>query len=191
MAPFGTLYTLKDRVHSRARKIFAVAALSELELEVFPDFKPGITIGTKEFLEKFPLGKIPTLETASGFTLIESSAIASYIANSGPRREQLVGATAEERAPNQQWVLFNDLQVETTLSELTGWRWSIEDFSEQKEAKAAAKLTRWLDFYENHLRSRVWFVNSDNAGPSLADLTVGATLFLSFSHYVDAELRRK
>lgn len=142
-------------------------------------------------MEKFPLGKVPAFETASGFKLVESSAIASFVAESGPKREQLLGATLEDRARNEQWILFNELQVEPTNYSLIAWRFELEEYDSKKEENAAKELKRWLDFYEDHLKERRWFVNADEAGPSLADLTIGATLFALYFVYVDANMRKE
>ncbi|KAK8045594.1 hypothetical protein PG993_005618 [Apiospora rasikravindrae] len=201
MAPFGTLYTLKERVHPRARKIFAAAALNGLELEVPADFDAGVTNKTPEFLAKFPLGQIPTFEgrnaTGSGsgsFFLAESSAIAHYIADSGPRREQLLGRDAATRALNQQWTQFNDLQFEATAKDLVAWRLGSQAYCAEREARAAADLRRWLDRYEGHLQSgdgRSWFVNAEAEGPGLADLVVGGTVFLLYGTYMDARMREE
>ncbi|KAH6657516.1 putative translation elongation factor eEF-1B gamma subunit [Truncatella angustata] len=189
MAPFGTLYTIPGRVHPRTRKIFAAATLNGLELQVPSDFEPGETNKTPEFLNKFPLGKVPAFETPEGFKLVESSAIASYIAGQGSKRDQLLGATAEDRARNEQWILFNELHLETTAYTLAAWRMEIEEFDAKKEKAAAKDLVRWLDYYESHLAGRQWFINADGAGPSLADLTIGGTLFALYFVYVDAEMR--
>ncbi|KAH8647767.1 glutathione S-transferase [Xylariales sp. PMI_506] len=190
MAPFGTLHTLKERVHPRVRKIFAAAAINGLELEIPAGFEPGQTNKTPEFLAKFPLGKVPALETASGFNLAESAAIAYYIAESGPRRDQLVGATPEERSLNQQWIFFNEIHFEPTLFDLAAPRLGFLPFDADKETSSDASLKRWLDHYENHLHGRSWLVNAADTGPSLADLTVGGTLFSAYFIYVDEDMRK-
>jgi len=61
---------------------------------------------TPEFLAKFPMGKVPAFESTTGFCVAESSAIARYIAASGPLSEQLLGATPETRAQVDQWCFF-------------------------------------------------------------------------------------
>jgi elongation factor 1-gamma len=133
---------------------------------------------------------VPSFETASGFTLFESSAIAHYVAESGPKRNQLLGATPEDRARVQQWILFNDIHVEASLWDLAAWRVGIEEYSPAKEVAAEADLKRWLDLYEGHLEGRAWFVNEDDGGPSLADLTIGGTMFSLYFSYVDAGMRQ-
>ncbi|KAI1855628.1 hypothetical protein JX266_000493 [Neoarthrinium moseri] len=190
MTLIGTLYTVPGRFHPRTRKIGIPIGLNSLELQVPEGFEPGETNRTLEFLKKFPLGKIPAFETLEGFKLAESSAIASYIAGHGPKGEQLLGANPEDRAKNQQWILFNELHVEGTLYTLAAWRMEIEHYDAKKEEAAAKDLVRWLDYYELHLSDRQWFVNADGAGPSPADLTTGGTVFALYFAYVDAEMRK-
>ena len=43
-----------------------------------PAFEMGKTNKSPEYLAKFPMGKVPALETADGKTLYESGAIAYY-----------------------------------------------------------------------------------------------------------------
>ncbi|KIO11413.1 hypothetical protein M404DRAFT_127786, partial [Pisolithus tinctorius Marx 270] len=57
--------------------ILAAADLSGLDIDV-PHFEFGVTNRTPEFLEKFPLGKIPAFEDNTGFALVEGIAIARH-----------------------------------------------------------------------------------------------------------------
>ncbi|KAK7932639.1 hypothetical protein PG985_003351 [Apiospora marii] len=200
MAPFGTLYTPKETLHPRARKIFAAAALNGLELEVPADFVTSASSKTPEYLAKFPLGQIPAFEgkaaassaSSAPLLLTESTAIAQYVADSGPRREQLLGCDAATRALNQQWIQFNDLQFEAAAKDLAGWRIGYATYCAEREARAAADVRRWLARYEGHLKEksgRAWFVNEEAEGPSLADLVVGGTVFILCLVYMDEEMR--
>lgn len=172
----------------RYRQIYAAAAINGLELHTPEGFDPSVTNNTPEYLAKFPLGKTPTLETPSGFRLIESGAIAHYLASSGPKRDQMLGTTPEARATIQQWILFNELQLDVTLFQLGSWRFGGQDFDEEKEANGGADLERWLAYCESHLEGRTWFADGD--WPSLADLTIGGTLFALLFIYIDAEMRK-
>lgn len=126
------------------------------------------------------------------FLLTESTAIAQYVADSGPRREQLLGRDAATRALNQQWIQYNDLQFEATAKDLASWRMGYAAYSAEREAKAAADVRRWLGRYEGHLKSgRSWFVNEDAEGPSLADLVIGGTVFTLCLVYMDVQMREE
>ncbi|KAK8097618.1 Glutathione S-transferase-like protein FUS3 [Apiospora kogelbergensis] len=194
MAPFGTLYTLTDTVHPRSRKILAAAALNDLTLTLPAAFENGVSNKTPDFLSKFPLGQIPTFESAEEppLYLSESTAIAQHVAASGPRRDQLLGGDARARALNQQWIQFNDLTFERTAADLARWRLGYAAYDAAHEAQAAADVRRWLARYEGHLAAgrRTWLVNADDAGgPSLADLVFGGTLFILRFTYMDAAMR--
>lgn len=67
-----------------------MAEMNGLEIEI-PPFTMRETNTTPEFLAKFPLGKVPAFEGADGFLLTESLAIAYYVAQAGPKADQLLG----------------------------------------------------------------------------------------------------
>ncbi|KAH8896072.1 glutathione S-transferase [Thozetella sp. PMI_491] len=189
MAPFGTLYTLSERIHHRTRKIFGAASINSLELTV-PEYVMGVTHKTPEYLTKFPLGKIPSFESSTGLRLIESNAIAFYVAESGPKKDQLLGATPDERATIQQWIFFSELQIEPSLWKVAIWRRGLVPFDAEAEAEGSSTLPRWLDHLERGLQGKRWLLG-DSAGPSLADLTVSAVILFGYLTYIDAEMRAK
>lgn len=65
--------------------------MNGLEIDI-PPFVMRETNRTPDFLSKFPLGKVPAFEGADGFCLTESVAIATYLAKSGPKADQLLGS---------------------------------------------------------------------------------------------------
>jgi len=168
----------------------AVAALNGLELTISPDFEMGKTNKTPEYLAKFPLGKIPALETASGFMLYESSAITHYLCEVGPRREQLLGATPEERALVQQWVFFTTEQLYRTVMELVRPLLGFVPHDAAVEQRSREDLARWLAFLNEHLAGRTWFLPGGTA-LSLADISVAHGLRLGLKLCIDAEERGK
>ena len=167
-----------------------MAKLSGLELDVPVTMEPGVTNKTSWYLAKFPLGKIPGFESRDGaFTLVESNAIAQYIAESGPKKQQLLGATAEERALVSQWIFFNELQFEPTIASLAEMLFHGRPHDAADLDRAAADLGRWLAYLEQHFAGgRTWLVRQEGE-PSLADITVAATLWGAYLVYVDAEMR--
>ncbi|KAH8891569.1 glutathione S-transferase [Thozetella sp. PMI_491] len=187
MAPFGTLYTLKGRIHPRTRKIFAVARINGLELTL-PMFIPFKSNKTPGYLAKFPTGKFPALETATGFCVSESNAVAYYVAEAGPNKDQLLGATPEERALVQFWIFYSELQLEPALWKVAVWRRGMVPFDARSETEGAAALPKLLDHVEASLRGKKWLV-SDATGPSLADLTISAVIFFGYLTFIDAEMR--
>jgi elongation factor 1-gamma len=166
-----------------------VAKINDLELTV-PEFEFTKTNRTPEYLAKFPLGKIPSFESSDGLLLIESNAIAYYVAESGPKRDQLLGATPGTRGQIQQWIFFTELQLSPDLFELGRWRFGIGSYNKEKEDPCSVSAKKWLDFVEAGLKGKKWLVGDDEAaGPSLADITVAGTLFFGFLTYIDAEMR--
>lgn len=65
--------------------------MNGLEIDV-PAFTMRETNRSPDYLSKFALGKVPAFEGADGFCVTESIAIATYIAKSGPKADQLLGA---------------------------------------------------------------------------------------------------
>jgi elongation factor 1-gamma len=174
-------------------QILAVANINGLEIFVPPGFEFGKTNKTPEYIAKFPLGKIPSLETSTGFLLTEASAIAHYISSSGPKREQLLGSTVEDQALVQQWISFTDSHVRTTLTPLVMpfvnamFR---APYNPKAEEENLPQLHRWFKYIEAHLKGRKWLVN-DAEGPSLADITLAGGIDLGMRYYIDAEMRKE
>jgi hypothetical protein len=71
-----TLYTYGS--NPRAYKALIAAEYAGLEINVPSDFQMGVTNRTAEFLQDFPLGKVPAFKTADGHAIVESNAIAFY-----------------------------------------------------------------------------------------------------------------
>ncbi len=74
-----TLYTYPDNF--RACKVLIAAQYSGAEIKVVsepPEFVLGQTNKTTQFLDNFPLGKVPAFITADGNGIYESNAIAYY-----------------------------------------------------------------------------------------------------------------
>ncbi len=74
-----TLYTYPDNF--RACKVLIAAQYSGAEIKVVsepPEFVLGQTNKTSQFLDNFPLGKVPAFITADGNGIYESNAIAYY-----------------------------------------------------------------------------------------------------------------
>ena len=164
-----------------------MAKVNGLELTV-PDFTEQVTTKTPEFLAKFPLGTFPTFESSTGFRMTESNAIAYHFADSGPKRDQLLGSTIEERALIQNWIFFSELQLEPTFWRVFLWRRGRTPYVAKTEASGAALLPGWLHHLEVNLKGKKWLLG-DTEGPSLADLTIASVMFLAYWTYVDAEMR--
>ncbi|KAF2806034.1 glutathione S-transferase, partial [Mytilinidion resinicola] len=190
--PFATLYTTPSLLHAHATKALAAAALNALPITVPPDFAYGTTNRTPAFFAKFPMGKIPALETATGFCVAEASAIAHYLADSGPKRLQLLGRTSEERALVQMWMSLADSEIFPGMGAVLGPMMGTVAYDEGVVAAGEAAYLRAVRPVEGHLkrnegRGAEWLVGGE--GPSLADLSVAAGLFWPFKFLLDGSAR--
>lgn len=141
-----------------------------------------------EFLEQFPLGKVPTFIGADNLALFESDAIAQYVAESGPAGTKLLGATARQRAVISQWVHFADHEIFEPLTTLIMWRYGMGAFDRVLEDQALQRLEKSLSILEKHL-STSQHVGSEST--TLADISVAAALYWGFDQIIDRQMRAR
>lgn len=164
--------------------------MSGLEVEI-PPFTFGVTNNTPEYRAKFPLGKIPSFDTADGtVALYESNAIAYYLCSAGPHAAQLLGRDQREQALVQQWIFFSELQLEKDYHPLLIMALGFMPFDAAAEERGIKEVGKWLAHIETHLAGRTWLV-TDDQGPSLADLTVGGVICFAAKAHFDAEDRAR
>ena len=195
MAPFATIYGYQPNprvfmvyldVPSHAypftdvpHQALVAAKLNGLELKLAseaPDFTMGVTNKSDEFLTKFPLGKVPALEThgADPFYVTESVAIGYFVADSGAARTQLLGADVRERAKVQEWLLRAEADIMPAV--VKGTRPARGNgrpgftLTEKETADAKNEFHRQLKFIEHELASREWLAGTNAF--SLADEAV-------------------
>ncbi|KAL5332693.1 glutathione S-transferase [Aspergillus crustosus] len=185
---FGTLYSYPG--NPRAAKIQAVANLGGLTI-TNGDFTMGQTNREQSFLSRFPLGKVPTFTSASGLHLSESGAIATFIADSGSARNQLLGSDASERALIRQWIDIAEGELTTNAMTCLYPRFGFRKFDAAAEEFAIGAMERVLAVLEKHLTSGQGrqFVATDKL--SLADITLVQSLSWGFKLVLDQEVREK
>nr|CAD7590674.1 unnamed protein product [Timema genevievae] len=176
----GTLYTYPENF--RAFKILIAAQYAGTNVKVSPDFVFGETNKTKDFLNKFPLGKVPAFETSDGKYLTESNAIAYYVANA-----QLRGQTEPEKAQVLQWLGFADSEI---LPASCAWVYPILGVmplnkKSQDQAKEDIKLA--LSALNKYLLTRTFLVGERI---TLADICVAATLLQLYKYVLDPAFRK-
>jgi elongation factor 1-gamma len=169
----------------------AVAALNGLELEIPPGFEFGKTNKTPEYLAKFPLGKIPSLETPSGYYLTETNAICFYLAESGPKKEQLLGSTPEERGYVNHWVFFSCEQLYRTVITMVYPYLGYAVYDAKLEEEKLQELHRWMTYLEAHLEGKTWLLPGERAGPSFADVAVAHAFRMGFKFSIDVKDRKE
>lgn len=165
-----------------------IAALNGLELNT-PAFQIGVDNRTPEFLAKFPLGKVPAFEGADGLCLTEGAAIGAYLAGSGPKASQLLGADAGTRAKIAEWTLFAETEL---VASATPWLYVFLKFAKYDEAtngKAAAGYERALGRIEAAVAGGRKFLVGDAL--TFADLMIAAALFHTSAYLLDAEMLGK
>ena len=123
----------------------------------------------EDFLRVNPTGKVPALRLADGRTLAESNAILCYLADGTP----MLPADAFGRAKVQQWLSFEQEQVEATIGSLRYWTMTGKLDSrlpQLVEAKRSAGL-RSLALLDRELAARP-FIAGDRY--SIADIAIFA-----------------
>ncbi|KAI1430191.1 glutathione S-transferase [Xylaria sp. FL1777] len=162
--------------------------MNGLEIEV-PPFTMRETNRTPEFLAKFALGKIPTFEGADGFCLSESTAIASYIAQSGPKAGQLLGTDAKTQALIAQWTSFSEGEIFFNTNTPVGMVViKYIPYNEMAFDLNIAGLERDLKYLEGVLQGGKKYIIGDKL--TMADLMVTSFLYPAYKYLVDAEMRK-
>ncbi|KAI2465884.1 glutathione S-transferase [Annulohypoxylon bovei var. microspora] len=187
MAPFGKIYSYPNNF--RVERAQVIAAFNGLEVPL-ADFKMGVDNVTPEFKAKFPMGKVPAFEGADGFCVAEGAAIATYIALSGPKKAQLIGADAKTQATISQWVFFSENElVGNLLPPAAMVVFKMMPFNEQLYDTCVSRAERAIKRVEAALEGGKKYLVGDQV--TLADILVSSTLFFAAKYLVDAEMRKE
>jgi len=169
MAPIGKIYTYEG--HSGGNKARVVAAIAGLELTL-QETKTPVDNKTPEYLAKFPIGKIPAFEGADGFLLVESTAIAKYVASLAPN-SGLLGKDAHETALIDSWCHFIDTEVDPLRRALSQLHRGIIPYTKPIETVYREKLDAALADLNKHLHTTTFLVGHRI---SVADIVLTAVL---------------
>ncbi|KAI0152098.1 glutathione S-transferase [Hypoxylon sp. NC0597] len=187
MAPFGKIYSYPNNF--RVERAQVIAAFNGLEVPLAEGFQMNVTNKSPEFLAKFPMGKVPAFEGADGFCLAEGAAICTYLALSGPKKAQLVGADPKTQALISQWTFFAENELSSNLlppAIMTLFK--MMPFDEQKYNGYVASLQRALKRLDLALEGGKKYLVGDNV--SLADIMVAGPLYFGGKFLIDAEIRK-
>ncbi|KAK0612160.1 glutathione S-transferase [Immersiella caudata] len=186
MTPFATIYSYPQNF--RVQRAHALAALGGLELVDAPNFAMGTANRSEEFLAKFPMGKVPVLETSDGFCLAESQAIARFIAESGSKAEQLLGADIKTRAKIEEFSTFAEQEISANIvPPLVMTLLKIIPFDETRYNQCLGSLERAVKRLEVALKTgNGKFLVGDQL--TLADIMVAGALHLAAKFLMDPEL---
>ena len=131
---------------------------------------------TKEFLAKFPNGRIPAIELDDGRRLFESNAICWYFAEGTP----MMPADKFERARMMQWLCFEQYSHEPYIAvarffamhpQVQDPRLALKDMIVQRGYDA-------LGVMEEHLKQHEWFASSR--------YTIADVALFAYTHVADA-----
>ncbi|KAJ3388432.1 Alanine--tRNA ligase [Lobulomyces angularis] len=181
----GKLYSYPNS--SRAYKIMIAAEFNKVRLEnVLIDVESKENL-PKDFIKKFPLGKLPAFEGKDGFFLFESSAITQYIASL--RENNLLGKNARENSLIQQWLNFSENEFEALrpvlIFPLLKW---CEPSSEPVLTYALSTLKKNLVILDKFLLSETFFIGERI---SLADIFIFSSTLDFFRFYFDDSYKKE
>ncbi|TGZ76868.1 putative translation elongation factor eEF-1B gamma subunit [Ascodesmis nigricans] len=186
MAPFGTIYTWGPG-NPRVARATAIANLNGLEISV-PEFSLQ-TDRTPEWYAKFPLGKVPAFESASGDVLLtETLAITHYLALSGPRSHQLLGRTPAESAQIQQWTAHAEVEFWPPIQIFNQILRGFRPADDAVIAENKGKIARALEYAEKILEGRKWIAGTEEI--TVADVSLASVLNVAFKAILGKEERK-
>jgi len=132
-------------------------------------------------LKKFPLGKVPAFETADGWCIFESNAIAHYVGS-----EQLRGTTPLDQALILEWINVADHEI---LPSSCTWVFpclGIMQFNKQATDRAKEDVKRILALLNTHLSTRTYLVGERI---TQADIAVACTMLNLYEHVLEPAFR--
>jgi len=176
----GTLYTYPDNF--RAYKGLIAAKYSGSKVTIAPNFKLGETNKSNDFLQKFPLGKVPAFVSDDGTTLFESNAIAFYLSSN-----ELRGNNAKDTAQIWQWINFGDNEICPASCTWVFPCMGIMPFNKQSSEKAKEEIKACLNILNKHLETKTYLVGERI---SLADISVCCNLLHLYKWVLEPSFRQ-
>jgi len=175
----GTLYTYPGNY--RAHKIQIAAAYSGADVKIASDFEFGKTNTNDDFLQKFPMGKVPAFKDSNGVCLSEPNAICHYVSN-----EALNGTNPVDQALVLQYLEFADTEI---LPSACTWVYptlGFKQYNKQDTEKAQAHLKKCLALLDGLLESRTFLVGERI---SLADIGLCCNMLMLYAQVMDGKFR--
>ncbi|KAG0042230.1 Elongation factor 1-gamma 1, partial [Gryganskiella cystojenkinii] len=182
----GTIYSYPN--NPRVFKALIVAKYNGLEVKVDNKFVMGTTNKTPEWIAKFGASQVPAFEGTDGTVIIESGAIAYYLAHYKDN-STLIGKNKAEEAHIQQWIQFVDCSVSPALGQ---WVFPLMapdrvPYNKATETSAIEKVKTQFQTLERHLIKRTYLVGER---VTLADIAAAISLFNGFKSVFDAPFRK-
>ena len=158
----------------RSLKILIAAKYGGHDLSLDPDFVFGDTNLSKEWLAKFPLGKVPGVELSGGQTMDESNSAAWLLCPDN----MTGGGDKNIQSSILRWISLSDLEVTPASCNWVYPRAGLMPASPDME-RGRADLLRFLTWLNTELRLRTWLVGERI---TLADISLMSSLLLVFSN---------
>jgi len=176
------LYTYPS--NPRAYKAMIASLYSKVPLQLMP-FEFGVTNKQEGFLEKFPFGKVPVLETPDGRTIAESNAISFYIAAAGTD-QSLVGTNPADAAEIQMFINLADNEIAPAAATWIFPILGFIPFSHENTEKAKQDLKKSLAALNKIVSSRTFLVGHS---ATLADIHIVISLLHLYMLVLDEDFR--
>jgi len=166
-----------------AQKALIAAKYSGAELTVAKDFVFGESNKKPEFLNKFPLGKVPAFEGSDGVLLTESNAIAYYVAN----EELRGGSDAAAKAQVVQWMCMADNEILPASCTWVFPTMGIMQYNKTATERAKEDIKAALKTLNDHLLTKTFLVGERL---TLADIAVACTMLSLYKQVLDPAFRK-
>ena len=177
----GKLFSYPENF--RALKVLICSKYGGHDVKLDSDFQFGTTNLTKQFLSKFPLGKVPCVELDTGQLMDETNSMAWQLCPGEMTWEQ----DKEKQAEVIRWMTLAEVEVTPPAC---NWVYPVIGVLQQSEGMARGKqdLLKLLTQFNSELRLKTWLVGERM---SLADICLACSLLLVFTHVMDQEIKDK
>ena len=177
----GKLFSYPENF--RVLKVLICSKYGGHDVKLDSDFQFGTTNLTKQFLSKFPLGKVPCVELDTDKLMDETNSMAWHLCPGEMTGEQ----DKEKQAEVIRWMTLAEVEVTPPAC---NWVYPVIGVLQQSEGMARGKqdLLKLLTQFNSELRLKTWLVGERI---SLADICLACSLLLVFTHVMDQEIKDK
>jgi elongation factor 1-gamma len=151
----------------RVHKALIAAQYNNIKINVPAGFEIDKDNQTKEFESKFPVKKVPAMDTPFG-PLAESGAILRYIARLRPDTG-LLGSSFYLQALVDQWIDYCGFEIEPSRATWLYPIWKIHEFNQKAYEASKEEIHKSLRLIDSHLATRTYLVGNQI---TLADIVV-------------------
>ncbi|XP_049849336.1 elongation factor 1-gamma-A-like isoform X2 [Schistocerca gregaria] len=173
------LYTYPN--NPRAYKALVTAAYANIPVET-PSFDMK-TIKTPSYLERFPPGQVPALDSEDG-PLWESNAIAKYFARKG---NVCYGSSPYESSLIDAWIDWDTGKLQQPLMVWLYPIYGYLPYNQEATETAKKNVADALNVLNKHLAKKTYIVGES---VSLADIVIACTLHIPYQKVFSPDYRK-